>query len=177
MRRIIPCILALIAVLNLVWLFGFDYKIPSFLTRTAEREAGGIVEEEPAAKEEEAGAPEPEEEAVVPEPKEEVKEEEKKAESQAAEESAKEEAEEEPAPEAEETADQAEERTCRPLEGNTPNIRSGPGQDYEIIGMAESGQVMTVRGEEEEGWLPIRTGDGLEGYVFAGLVAIDEEEE
>jgi len=83
MRRIIPCILALIAVLNLVWLFGFDYKIPSFLTRTAEREAGGIVEEEPAAKEEEAGAPEPEEEAVVPEPKEEVKEEEKKAEEKA----------------------------------------------------------------------------------------------
>jgi uncharacterized protein YgiM (DUF1202 family) len=67
------------------------------------------------------------------------------------------------------------EKTCRPQEGNTPNIRSGPGQDYDVVGMVMEDEVLTVRGEEEEGWLPIRTGDGLEGYVFADLLVMEED--
>ena len=66
------------------------------------------------------------------------------------------------------------ERTCHPSDGNTSNIRTGPGGNYEVLRMAAYDEVMIVRGEEEDEWLPIRTKGGLEGYIFAGMLVIDE---
>lgn len=159
MKRIIPTILAVLAVINLVWLFVFDYRIPSLPGGFSFGQAKPVISEEtlPAAEGEEEGA-EQAEDKNVEEPVQAVL---------------------ETAAENQEEGGQTEEAemTCRPLEGNTPNIRSGPGSEYDVVGLVGSESVMTVRGEAEGGWLPIRTQDGLEGYVFEELVVIDEAEE
>lgn len=159
MKRIIPTILAVLAVINLIWLFVFDYRIPSLPGRGSKEAA------EPSYTEEEiqAAAGEDMTEQTA---------------AENGEEPAAGEAVQEEKQETEEGAQTEEaERTCRPTEGTAPNIRSGPGSDNEVIGSVGEGEVMTVRGEEEDGWLPIRTADGLEGYVFAELVVMDEAEE
>ena len=159
MKRIIPTILAVLAVINLIWLFVFDYRIPSLPGR------GNKEAAEPSYTEEEIQAAAGED----------------MTEQTAAENGEKPAAGEAVQKENQETEEGAQteeaERTCRPTEGNAPNIRSGPGSDNEVIGSVGEGEVMTVRGEEEDGWLPIRTADGLEGYVFADLVVMDEAEE
>ncbi len=168
MKRIIPTILAVLAVINMIWLFVFDYRIPSLPGRGSKEAA------EPSYTEEEiqAAAGEDMTEQTAAENGEEP------AAGEAVQEE-KQETEEGAQTEEAEEGDQTEEaeRTCRPAEGNAPNIRSGPGSDNEVIGSVGEGEVMTVRGEEEDGWLPIRTADGLEGYVFADLVVMDEAEE
>ena len=197
MRRFIPYILAVIAALNLVWLFGFDYKIPSFFTRTPSR-IDSLPEEEdlPEEEGEEAQAAEAAEEGTG-QGTEEAAEGGQALQEAGPQETAaaqapvqtpqipvRAEAEtpgEAPAPAGvtaagtEEIKPAAGERTCRPADGNTPNIRSGPGQDYGVIRMAGSDEVLIVRGEDEGGWLPIRTLDGQEGYVYAGMLIIDEQ--
>ena len=178
MRRMIPFILAAAAVLNLVWLFGFDYKLPPFLTRFTTGERAALEEEAKEAEEKEEAedqkaevhpvnapvqAPEPAAEETEEAPEEETEEEKGALQER------------EPQEDAGETPEGERVRTCSPYEGNTPNIRSGPGMDYEVIGMAMPGEVLFVRGDEEDGWLPIRTGDGLEGYVFSGMVFMELE--
>ena len=181
MRRIIPYILVALAVLNLVWLFGFDYKIPSFFYRITVRETQST--------EEEVSVPETEDAAQVQEPAEEAPHGEETEQEALQETNLQETADAgetpaaagEPAAVSEtpaasgEPAAEAGERTCRPADGNTPNIRSGPGQDYGVIRMARYDEVMIIRGEDEGGWLPIRTQDGEEGYVFSGMLIIDEQ--
>ena len=177
MKRIIPTILAVLAVINMIWLFVFDYRIPSLPGRGSKEAAEPSYTEEEiqaAAGEdmtEQTAAENGEEPAAGEAVQEEKQETEEGAQTEETEEGAQTE-------EAEEGAQTEEaERTCRPAEGNAPNIRSGPGSDNEVIGSVGEGEVMTVRGEEEDGWLPIRTADGLEGYVFADLVVMDEAEE
>ena len=181
MRRIIPYILAALAVLNLVWLFGFDYKIPSAFTHFTVRETQTTEEEE------EVSVPEKEEEAQTQEPVEEAAKGEEAGQETLQQAGVQETAEEQaPAeqtaqapdngpPAAAETVPAEGERTCRPADGNTPNIRSGPGQDYGVIRMARFDEVMIIRGEEEGGWLPIRTLDGQEGYIYSGMLIIDDQ--
>ena len=41
--------------------------------------------------------------------------------------------------------------------------------------MARFDEVMIIRGEEEGGWLPIRTLDGQEGYIYSGMLIIDDQ--
>ena len=186
MKRIIPTILAVLAVINMIWLFVFDYRIPSLPGRGSKEAAEPSYTEEEiqaAAGEdmtEQTAAENGEEPAAGEAVQEEKQETEEGAQTEETEEGAQtEEAEEGAQTEEAEEGDQTEEaeRTCRPAEGNAPNIRSGPGSDNEVIGSVGEGEVMTVRGEEEDGWLPIRTADGLEGYVFADLVVMDEAEE
>ena len=214
MRKMIPNLLALLAVLNLVWLFVFNYRMPSFFTKTESREEQSIEQEALSpAEEEEAQAPETAEEgseageAALEEAghqqtglqeaeQQEAGEQETEAvqapAGQTAAETGEENAQgagENPAgaggttaqageaegQEAGEAATLEGQRTCHPADGNTPNIRSGPGSDYGVIRMAAYNEVMTVRGEAEGGWLPIRTQDGLEGYIYADMLIIDDE--
>ena len=190
MRKIIPNLLAVLAVLNLVWLFVFNYRMPSFITdftarleQSAEQEDVSFPEEEALTAETEEEGTEEEEEAHQEASQQEAEEGQAPAGQEAAEAAGEntQEAGENPAGEGDGTAQAGEtialegERTCRPADGNTPNIRSGPGSDYGVLRMAAYDEVMIVRGEEEGGWLPIRTQDGLEGYIFAGMLIIDEE--
>lgn len=174
MRKIIPYILAFIATVNLIWLFAFDYRIPDFVTSAF----GNIFHSAPA------GEAEQQEENEAAEAAEETEEQT----AQEAVQSGQEAAAAEPGaagngegtvPEngQEGMATETAERTCRPTEGNAPNIRSGPGSNNDVIGAAGADEIMTVRGDAENGWLPIRTAAGLEGYVFADLVEIIEPEE
>lgn len=163
MRKIIRNILAFIAVMNMIWLFGFNYRIPSFISRLYRNETQS---EEIALTEEriEETLQEADQEALVSEEsvihESQVREEEKTAQQ--------------------DTQEVQEEAgaglTCRPIEGHNPNIRSGPGSEYDIVGAAEENEVMTVTGEEENGWLPVRKDDGTEGYVFADIVTLQEQE-
>ena len=197
MRKMIPNLLALLAALNLVWLFVFNYRMPSFFTKTGSREEQSIEQEALSpAEEEEAQAPETAEEgaeageAALQEAGQQEAEQQEAGEQeteavqapagQTAAETGEENAQgagENPAgaggitaqageaegQEAGEAATLEGQRTCHPADGNTPNIRSGPGSDYGVIRMAAYNEVMIVRGEAEGGWLPIRTQDGLEG--------------
>lgn len=45
-------------------------------------------------------------------------------------------------------------------------IRTGPGINYKVIGEAESGQEMDVRGSRD-GWSRVRLSDGREGWVIS----------
>ncbi len=173
MRKIIPYILAFIATVNLIWLFAFDYRIPDFISNAV----GNIIHFSFA----ENNASEEEEESQTAETSEETAEQEAQETAQTNQETA-------PAVpgtgqgEGTETAEEGAgletaETTCRPTEGNAPNIRSGPGSNFDVIGAAGADEIMTVRGEAELGWLPIRTAAGLEGYVFADLVEVMEQAE
>jgi hypothetical protein len=177
MRKIIPNLLAVLAVLNLVWLFVFNYRMPSFFTKIAGREEQSIEQE--AGQQETNQQSGQQETAAAQAPAEQTG-------GQAAGEAA-EGAAENPAgtgdaatqageaeAQAGETISLEGQRTCRPADGNTPNIRSGPGSDYGVIRMAAYDEVMIVRGEAEGGWLPIQTQDGLEGYIYEGMLIIDE---
>jgi hypothetical protein len=207
MRKIIPNLLAVLAVLNLVWLFVFNYRMPSFFTKIAGREEQSIEQEALSPSEEgEVQAPETSEEgaetgeaalqeAGQQETNQQTGQQETAAAQAPAEQTggqaageAAEGAAENPAgtgdaatqageaeAQAGETISLEGQRTCRPADGNTPNIRSGPGSDYGVIRMAAYDEVMIVRGEAEGGWLPIQTQDGLEGYIYEGMLIIDEE--
>lgn len=156
MRKIIPNILAVIAVLNLVWLFVFDYKVPSFVSPKT-----GLAEDE-SVSDEEIGQLIAETEEKAPGETGQTAEQETDAVEPVGEDG----------PVTDEAA--ASERTCRPKEGNAPNIRSGPGSDYDVIGTADFEETLIVTGEEEDGWLPVRTSDGTEGYVFADMVELQD---
>ena len=45
------------------------------------------------------------------------------------------------------------------------NVRSGPGTDYEIVGIIRNDQAATIIGEED-GWYNIESGN-VEGYILA----------
>lgn len=196
MRKIIPNLLAVLAVLNLVWLFVFNYRMPSFFTKIAGREEQSIEQEALSPSEEGAETGEAAlQEAGQQETNQQTGQQETAAAQAPAEQTggqaageAAEGAAENPAGtgDAATQAGEAEaqaggtislegQRTCRPADGNTPNIRSGPGSDYGVIRMAAYDEVMIVRGEAEGGWLPIQTQDGLEGYIYEGMLIIDEE--
>jgi uncharacterized protein YgiM (DUF1202 family) len=55
------------------------------------------------------------------------------------------------------------------------NVRSGPGSGYDVIGIYPYDTVLMVTGEAVNGWYPIRTEDGTEGYIFESQVTVPEE--
>lgn len=52
-------------------------------------------------------------------------------------------------------------------------VRTGPTTDNEIIEMVTSGAVLETTGEEADGWYPVRTEKGTEGYAMARFL-VDE---
>jgi hypothetical protein len=47
------------------------------------------------------------------------------------------------------------------------NIRKGPGIDQEIVGKAAHDDTVTVVSKANDQWSLIRTGNGVEGYVYS----------
>lgn len=57
--------------------------------------------------------------------------------------------------------------------GNSTNIRSGPGTDFDINTAVPVGTPLTVYGRTPDGeWLQVRTPDRSGGWISAGLVAL-----
>ena len=54
------------------------------------------------------------------------------------------------------------------------NIRSGPGQDYELIERIGPGAVLTIVGEEENGYYPVDY-NGEVGYAHHNFIEINEQ--
>ncbi len=46
-------------------------------------------------------------------------------------------------------------------------VRTGPTTDNEIIEMVASGDVLETTGEEADGWFPVRTAKGTEGFAMS----------
>ena len=173
MRRIIWNIITVLAALNLIWLFVFNYKLPKLSSFSSNKEEEAVSNEETgeeltadengefetAEQTEQNDEEGQQEEAVAAGDREEITE----------------------AASEEETEDQ--ENTddglsrCRINDGYNARIRSGPGTDYEIVTEMESGSVLIITGELENGWYPIRTEDGTEGYIYSELVTVVESEE
>ena len=156
-QNIIKYIVILLSILNLVWLFGFEYRIP-FAKR--------FLTEETVAASTAASAEEAVEEQEKSEENEENKEEEEAAEGETAEEKASEGATAE-----EETAEEV--VRCRVRGTNRLNVRSGPGTSYDIVGTAARGEVFFVLGVES-GWVHVRNEAGVEGYVSENYIEILE---
>ena len=189
MRKIIWNILVVLAVVNLIWLFVFNYKIPglpSLSFRKKDMAKSENVEEplpeEKTAEEIEAVEEEPEAEAEENPDGEETTEaadEEPEVEAEAAlagEEIAEAEA-KEPGFEEPETEDDGR-RRCHIIDGYNARIRSGPSMDYEIVTEMESGSVLVITGDMEDSWYPVRSEDGaVEGYIYSDLVYFSETEE
>lgn len=167
------CILAALAILNLIWLFVFDYRLPSFsflsvgegvfqsakeALQPEEEEISGeaAVSEEEDPQEEEADVREP-----LSQP------------SDLAEKEPRTEAEEENVQETALEPGEGE-RICFVSEGNDPNLRSGPGMEYAVVDTAYENEALIITGPEENGWFPIRNSKGVEGYVFAALVILQD---
>ena len=166
MRRIIWNIITVLAVLNLVWLFVFNYKIPqipSFSSRKQEEAAPAedIMNEETESEEQTIEKENEETETAEPTAPEE---EPTKDVTEAAE------------TEQTEETEQENQMQCRINDGYNARIRSGPGTNYDIVTEMKSGSILTVTGELENGWYPIRAEDGTEGYIFSELVTIVEPE-
>lgn len=202
MKKNLPYILAGIAVLNLIWLFVFNYRLPALSALSGqnasqaqsvenvpnhegeevalqemteemsgqeildtETEAGeGTVNGQEENTDAQEGTPEEAVENTVPEPQQPAPEPQQPAPEPA----------EEPTPEPEQnTAEEpVNEKTCRSGEGNTPNIRSGPGTNYDILKTAGFNEVMVVTGDPVGGWIPVRTKEGIEGYVSGDMVVM-----
>ena len=50
--------------------------------------------------------------------------------------------------------------------GGTVNIRSGPGMDYPVVGVAEEGELLYVMEPPVFGWSPVRAFDGTGGFFY-----------
>lgn len=173
MKKTMTYILAALAVLNLIWLFVFDYRLPSFRLPS---DGEGVFQ---SAKE----ALQPEEEEISGEAAvtEEADPQEKEADVSAPLSQPSDLAEKEPQTEAEEENVQKTafepgegERICFVGAGNAPNLRSGPGMEYAVVDTAYENEALIVTGPEENEWFPIRNSKGVEGYVFASLVILQD---
>ncbi len=61
------------------------------------------------------------------------------------------------------------------ITGVGANIRSGPGINYNIVGLAKSGDLLESVNEERGNWMRVRKLDGTEGWISKKLVkSIDQ---
>ena len=144
-------IAVILAVINLIWLFAFNYRIPGRSNKSSKPEYN-IAETASMAEADEAA---PEEEAEEPE------------EPEAAENPAQAGTEADPAA--------GKTRRCRVVQGTGLNVRSGPGSDYEVVTTVTGGTEMECLDEGEGTWLHVKTLDGKEGYVSKGYVEMLED--
>ena len=159
-RDILTGIIANIAIINLVLLFGFEYEVFGFswaefynrkfsdeLVVTAST-ADTAEQTAEAATEEQAAAAATSEETTTADGA-------STSETTVAEESVK---------------------KCRVVSAKNARIRSGPGTEHERVASVPRDTVLTVLDVEENGWVHIRTDDGTEGYISGDLVEMIDEE-
>ena len=64
---------------------------------------------------------------------------------------------------------------CKVITKGNARIRSGPGTEYERVASVTSGTILIITGEEN-GWYHVHTADfGIEGYILGELVELIEE--
>ena len=176
-RDILTGIIANIAIINLVLLFGFEYEVfgfswAEFYTRkfsdepvvtastadTAEQTAEAATEEQAAAvaitgsaaddKEDKTGTAATSEEMTTADG----------------------------ASTAETTVAEENVKKCRVVSAKNARIRSGPGTEHERVASVPRDTVLTVLDVEENGWVHVRTDDGTEGYISGDLIEMIDEE-
>lgn len=75
-----------------------------------------------------------------------------------------------------EAADPVAGSTTGRVTGNLVRVRSGPGTNYQILGLVNSGDLVTVLSQPSGGWVQIRTAGGITGYMSSQYVEIDSSE-
>ena len=156
--RFLRALIVIVAVINLLFLFVLDGRIPSeihlpFSFPGAHR--GSVEAEEESAEVFTEGETEEDTAAEPEETPEEVTEEE---------------------PVEEEPAEEEPVQRCTIISPDGSNIRSGPGSDYEVIASYGYNTVLVVTGEPEYGWYPIQAEDGTAGFIFETQISMLEEE-
>lgn len=63
---------------------------------------------------------------------------------------------------------------CRVISENGSNVRSGPGQAYEVIFICPYDTLLFIRGEAVDGWYPVQMQDGTQGYIFESQIGLPE---
>lgn len=149
-EEIIKYGVAILAVLNLIWLFGFQYRLPgkaadSQKVEEADSTTAEAVDVATTAEASDTAATAVEIEVAV---------------------------EEEPEEDAEPEENVV---RCRVTGTNKLNIREGPGTSYIVVATANYNEILIVLGFEN-GWIHVRNDDGLEGYVSEKYVEIVENQ-
>ncbi len=139
----------ILAVLNMIWLFGFEYRLPAKADRPKTEETAAIA----GTTEEVAFAEE--------------KESEKQTEKASEEESEKE--------FKEETETDENVVYCRVTASSSLNVREGPGTSYKVVTTAKRNETLVFLGVED-GWAHVRKDSGQEGYVSGPYIQIVEEQ-
>lgn len=147
-EEIIKYGVAFLAVLNLIWLFGFEYRLPAKADRLMSEEAAFV-----------AGTASTAEQITI-------------AEEIEPEEESREESEEEPE---EETETEEIVVHCRVTASSRLNVREGPGINYKVVTTASHDEIVVLL-SVENGWAHIRKDGGQEGYVSESYIEVVEDE-
>ena len=155
--KILKGTIAVLAIANLILLFGFGYEIPGIYK---EREATTNTVEESA----DVGKTAQSSTAVTTEY---VAEGSTLAETTAGNATTEESAE----GGTNEKLEDEQLQKCKVISKKNARIRSGPGTEYERITSVPTGTVLTILGEEN-GWYHIQTEDNITGYISSELVEL-----
>lgn len=180
-KNIIRNIIVIVSVLNLIFLFGFNYQIPSILRPGSDTQAeeDAYVDEEMDSTESAlpesdgtdtaaidtaaAGEPAPEDNAA--------------ADTQPAGDTAavQEQAVDGTAP-GEEPAQTGAGPQYVVSAQTAANVRSGPGTGNDVVASLPGGTLLEVTGEAQDGWYPIRSETGVEGFIKENYIAMVGQE-
>lgn len=149
----------ILAVLNMIWLFGFEYRLPAKADRPKTEETAAI-----------AGTTE---EVAFAEEKEPEKQTEKASEEESEEEIDSDEETDEKFKEETETDENV--VYCRVTASSSLNVREGPGTSYKVVTTAKRNETLVFLGVEDE-WAHVRKDSGQEGYVLGSYIQIVEEQ-
>lgn len=61
--------------------------------------------------------------------------------------------------------------TVHYINGSYVRIRTGPGTDYEVISMLDSGTEVTVLSQDDPAWFEVQLADGTTGYVSSDYIS------
>lgn len=153
--KIFKGIIAVLAIANLILLFGFGYEIPGInkerevITNTESADVGKTDQSNTAVTTEYVA-----EGSTLNE---------ETAENATTEESAED--------GASEKSEDEQLQKCKVISKKNARIRSGPGTEYERITSVPTGTILTILGEEN-GWYHIQTEDNITGYISSELVEL-----
>lgn len=170
-QRFSKNIIVVISVLNLIFLFGFNYRIP-FIHHQAE--SGQEAEDMSAAESMESlESSVLENDGTDPAAAEPASSGETSPEAGAAGDAA---ASQEQTPEenaaAEEQAQAGTAQQCVVSARSSANVRSGPGTEYDVVASLPNNTVLDITGEAQNGWYPVRAENGVEGYIIQTYVTM-----
>ena len=146
-RAIVKYIAVVLAAINLIWMLGFNYRIPGRSDKSNAPEYT-VAETSEASK------------------KDSEKQDQETVEIEAADNSSM---------DGNEDMEAAKHKKCRVVQATGLNVRSGPGPDYYIVTTVRGGTEMECLDDGEGAWIHVRTPDGKEGYVSKKYVEMLED--